>query len=89
MRPVSIIALYVSLWMLGLLLVLPFEARHHDEAAEHVPGEDRGAPTGFRPTRAALRATVFATVLFAAIYLNYTFGWITPEMVDVFGAPGG
>lgn len=84
MRPVSIIALYVSLWMLGLLLMLPFEAREHDEAAQHVPGEDRGAPTGFRPKRAAVRATIFATVLFAVIYLNYAFGWITPETLERF-----
>ena len=88
MRPVSIIALYISFWMLGLLFALPFEARGSDAAEPLVPGQDRGAPTGFQPKRAALRATIFATLLFAAVFLNYRFGWITPQMVEIFGAPG-
>jgi predicted secreted protein len=87
MRPVSIIALYVSLWMLGLLLALPFEARAGSDEP-HVPGQADSAPAGFNPKRAAIRATIIATLLFAPIYLNSLFGWVTPQMVDIFGAPG-
>jgi predicted secreted protein len=86
MRPVSILALYVSLWMLALLLVLPFEARSSD-GEPGVRDVASGAPAGFRPRRALIRATILATLVFVPIYLNSMFGWVTPQMVEIFGAP--
>jgi predicted secreted protein len=87
MSVVALVSVYVSFWMLGLLLALPFEARHHDDAAPRVPGEDRGAPDGFRPTRAVVRATLFATAVFAVLYLVHRFGWLTPATFAFF-TPG-
>lgn len=82
----SMIAIYFLIWVFCVFLVLPFGVRTADEAGvPKVPGQADSAPANFRPLRVALRVTVVATVIFALFMLNYRFGWVTAEMLDVFG----
>ena len=88
MRWSSVLAIYVLFWTLSAFLVFPFGIQTHAEAgAERVAGQADSAPHDFRPGRTALRITVVATILFGLFFLNYNFGWVTPEMLDFFG-PG-
>ena len=86
MRWTSALAIYTLFWALSVFLVLPFGVRTTGEAGgEHVPGQAESAPHEFDLRRLLLRVTVVATVLFGLYYLNWTYGWITPQSVDVFG----
>ncbi|MBX3594528.1 DUF1467 family protein [Sphingomonas sp.] len=82
----SIFAIYFLFWFLALFLVLPFSARTSVEAGEElVPGQAESAPQHFPAGRIALRTTIVSAALFALFYLNYIFGWVTPEMLDYWG----
>ena len=86
MRWTSALAIYSLFWAFSVFLVLPFGVRTtHEAGGEHVPGQAESAPHSFSPGRFALRVTVVATVLFGLYYLNYVYGWITPEAVNLFG----
>ena len=83
MRFGSILAIYVLFWTMSLFLVLPFGVRtSEEEGAERGAGHADSAPHRFSFGRAAVRATVLSAVLFGVFYLNYLFGWITPQMLD-------
>ncbi len=85
MRWTSALAIYILFWAFSVFLVLPFGVRTTDEAGgDPVPGQADSAPHEFRPGRIALRVTIVATVLFLLFQLNYYFGWITPQTVDLF-----
>ena len=47
------------------------------------------APANFRPGRLALRATLAAAVVCALYVANYSYGWITPDDLNLFGEPPG
>jgi predicted secreted protein len=81
---IGLISVYVSLWMLALLLVLPFAYRKDDGEAL-VPGQADSAPSGFDGKTAVIRATILATALFALLLLDEHFGWVTWQMLDVTG----
>lgn len=82
----SAAAIYVLFWVMTAFVVLPWEARTHDEAGlEKVRGQADSAPADFRPWRVVKRTTLLASALFALYYLNYVNGWITPQMLDLFG----
>ena len=64
---------------------MPFGVRTHDEAgAEKVPGQAESAPYNFQPWKIVRRTTIVATVLFAIFLLNFNYGWVTPQSLDVF-----
>jgi predicted secreted protein len=85
MRWTSALAIYVLFWSFSVFLVLPFGVRTTEEAGgERVPGQADSAPHDFQAGRVALRVTLVATIAFAAFYLNYVNGWITPESVNLF-----
>jgi predicted secreted protein len=85
MRWTSALAIYVLFWSFSVFLVLPFGVRTTEEAGgERVPGQADSAPHDFRAGRVALRVTAVATIAFAAFYINYVNGWITPESVNLF-----
>jgi predicted secreted protein len=89
MRWTSALAIYLLFWTFSVFLVLPFGVRTTQEAGgEHVPGTAESAPHQFRPGLIVLRVTAVATVLFALFYLNYVFGWITPDMLILFNMQG-
>jgi len=88
MRWTSIIAIYSLFWVMSAFLVLPFGVRTHDEAGiDKIPGQADSAPAHFQPGKIIRRATVVALVLFGLYYANYTYGWITPGMLDFTGGP--
>ena len=84
----SIIAIYLLLWVMSAFLLLPFGVKTAEEAGvETVKGQAESAPANFQPGKVAKRATVLAA-LFCALYVaNYSYGWITPEDINVFGSP--
>lgn len=85
MKLTSIIAIFVLFWVMAAFLVLPFGVRTHDEAGvEKIPGQADSAPVTFSPARVAKRATVLAVILFGLFYANYTYGWITMDMFDLY-----
>ena len=88
MKWTSILAIYGLFWVMSAFLLLPFGVKTHDEAGiAKVPGQADSAPANFRPGRVALRATVLAAVLCALYVANYSYGWIVPDDLNVFGAP--
>jgi predicted secreted protein len=83
MRWTSISAIYVLFWTISLFLVLPFGVRTSEEAGAAVePGHAESAPHSFSLPRAALRATIVATILFGLFYANYRYGWIGAADLD-------
>ncbi|HEX8667632.1 MAG TPA: DUF1467 family protein [Allosphingosinicella sp.] len=83
MRFGSILAIYVLFWTMTLFVVLPFGVRTaEEEGAERVPGHAESAPHRFSVGRTALRTTIVSAILFGLFYANYTFGWLTPDMLD-------
>jgi predicted secreted protein len=85
MRWQSALAIYLLFWVLSAFLVLPFGMRTAEEAGQpQVPGQAESAPAQFAAGKVALRTTVVSVVLFGAFYLNYLYGWLTPEKLDFF-----
>jgi predicted secreted protein len=83
MRWTSILAIYVLFWTISLFLVLPFGVRTSEEAGIAAqPGHADSAPHAFSFGRAAVRATIVASVLFALFYANYRYGWIAAADLD-------
>jgi predicted secreted protein len=86
----SIVAIYALFWVMCAFLLLPFGVKTHDEAGvAKIPGQADSAPANFRPGRIALRATVLAAVICALYVANYSYGWLTPDDLNVFGEPPG
>ncbi len=84
MRWTSMLAIYFLIWAFSVFLVLPWGVRTTREAGgETVPGQAESAPHEFQLGRLAVRVTIVATIIFAAFYANYVFGWITTDMLDV------
>lgn len=85
MKWTSALAIYALFWSLCLFVSLPFGVRTHEEAGgERVPGQADSAPHGYDWRALVVRNTIVATVGFILYYLNYVFGWISPEAVDFF-----
>ena len=82
MNSYAMFAIYVLFWWTSLFLVLPFRLRTSDEPEDHVPGQVESAPPRFSVKRTIMWTTLIATLMFAAFYLNYVEGWITPDMFD-------
>jgi predicted secreted protein len=87
MRWPSLLAIYFLFWAFSVFLVLPFGVRTtHEAGGDYVPGQAESAPHEFRPGRLALRVTLVATVLWGLFVLNYIYGWVTPDMLDLVDA---
>ena len=85
MRWPSALAVYVLFWAFSVFLVLPFGVRTtHEAGGEHVPGTAESAPHEFRAGRVALRITMVATAMFALFMLNYRFGWVDADTLNIF-----
>lgn len=86
MRWTSALAIYVLFWAFTVFLVLPFGVRTTREAGgEPVAGQAESAPHEFDVWRLVRRVTAVATLLFGLYMLNYSYGWVTPADVDLFG----
>jgi len=81
----SILAIYVLFFAFSAFLLLPFGVRTDEEAGTaKVPGQADSAPHRFDLTRHLLKAAILGAVLFALYYLNWTYGWITPDDLDFY-----
>jgi predicted secreted protein len=80
MHPVSAAAVYLLFWTLSLFVVLPIGMRTDEEAgAERGHGHAESSPHDFRLGLAALRATILGSILFAAFYANWIYGWVSVD----------
>ncbi|WP_445192574.1 DUF1467 family protein [Sphingomonas sp. Tas61C01] len=87
MRWTSLIAIYVLFWSFTVFLVLPFGVRTtHEVGGEVIAGQAESAPHEFDIVRLAVRVTILSTLLFALFVANYTYGWVTPEMLNLFSS---
>ena len=85
MKLTSIIAIYFLFFAGSAFILLPFGVRTTEEAGgERVPGQADSAPYRFDVKRHFLKAAVVAAVLFAIYYANWSFGWITPDDLDIY-----
>ncbi len=85
MRIGSIIAIYALFFAASVFILLPFGVRTSEEmGAEQVPGQADSAPHQFELKRHLLKAALLAAVLFGIYYVNWTFGWVTPEDLDFY-----
>ncbi len=83
MHPISAIAVYVLFWTMSLFVVLPIGVRTDEEAGvERQAGHAESSPHNFRFGIAALRATILGSILFAAFYANWVFGWVTADSLN-------
>ena len=89
MELTSAIAIYGLFWVLSAFLVMPFGLRTPDEVEGHVveKGHASSAPVNFKPGKIVLRATILAAILMGLFYLNYVYGWIGVEHLNLFGKP--
>ncbi len=90
MRWTSALAIYFLFWAFSVFFVLPFGVKTSDEAGvEKIPGQAESAPHEFNAGKIAIRVTIVATVLWSLYMLNFTYGWVTPQMIDPLGAWNG
>lgn len=83
MRWQSALAIYFLFWTFSVFLVLPFGVRTaHEAGAELVPGQAESAPHSFSAVKIAVRTTIVSAILFGIFFLNYVYGWVTPDMLD-------
>ena len=88
MQWTSIVAIYFLIWVMTAFVMLPFGVRTADEAGEEkVPGQAESAPVNFRPGKIIIRSTIASAVLTTLFVLNYEFGWITADDLNVFPDP--
>ncbi|WP_226017035.1 DUF1467 family protein [Novosphingobium sp. FKTRR1] len=84
MRPFSMLAIYVLMWVMCAFVVLPFGVRTPDElGVEKVPGQAHSAPANFRPRVIVLRTTLLSLAVFVLFFANYRYGWIVPADLDI------
>ncbi|MEM7690421.1 MAG: DUF1467 family protein [Pseudomonadota bacterium] len=84
----SILAIYFLIWVLSAFVLLPFGVKTADEAGvAKVPGQAESAPANFRAGPLLIRATVIAIILTTAFVLNYHYGWISVDDIDVLPKP--
>ena len=85
MKFTSIIAIYFLFFAFSAFVLLPFGVRTDEEAGgERVPGQADSAPHRFDLKRHLLKAALVGAILFAIYYLNWTFGWVTPQDLDFY-----
>ena len=81
----SIIAIYFLFFAFSAFLLLPFGVRTDEEAGTaKVPGQADSAPHRFDLVRHLVKAAIVAALLFALYYVNWTYGWITPDDLDFY-----
>jgi len=84
----SILAIYFLFWVMSAFVLLPFGVKTAEEAGvEKVPGQADSAPANFRASPLIFRATAIAIVLTTAYVLNYEYGWITAQDLDILPQP--
>jgi predicted secreted protein len=85
MRWTSIVAIYFLFLVASAFIMLPFGVKTDEEVGNKlVPGQSRSAPHRFQFGRHLMRAAVLAVLLTALYDLNYIYGWVTPDELDLY-----
>jgi predicted secreted protein len=85
MKWTSILAIYFLFLVASAFIMLPFGVKTDEEMGNPlVPGQARSAPHRFQLGRHLMRAAVLAAVLTALYDLNYIYGWVTPDELDLY-----
>jgi predicted secreted protein len=85
MQFTSILAIYFLFFAFSAFILLPFGVRTDEEAgAPRIPGQAESAPHRFDLKRHLIKAALLAAVLFAIYYVNWTYGWVTPDDLDFY-----
>jgi predicted secreted protein len=83
MKFTSVVAIYFLFFAFAAFALLPFGVKTTEEAGgEKVPGQADSAPHRFDLKRHLLKAALVGAILFAIYYVNWSFGWVTPEDLD-------
>jgi predicted secreted protein len=81
----SIVAIYFLFFAFSAFLLLPFGVRTDEEAGTpKVPGQAESAPHRFNLKRHLIKAAIFGAALFVVYYVNWSYGWITPDDLDFY-----
>ncbi len=81
----SIVAIYFLFFAFSAFFLLPFGVRTDDEAGTpKVTGQADSAPHKFNLKRHLLKSAIVAAGLFALYYVNWSYGWITPNDLDFY-----
>ncbi len=84
----SIIAIYFLFFVMSAFIMLPFGIRTTEEVgAAKVAGQAESAPGNFRPGKLLIRATVIAIVLTSLFVLNFEYGWIGVDDINIWPDP--
>jgi predicted secreted protein len=85
MQFTSIVAIYFLFFAFSGFILLPFGVRTDEEAGTpKVAGQAESAPHRFDLKRHLVRAAAVAALLFALYYANWTYGWVTPDDLDLY-----
>lgn len=85
MRWTSIVAIYFLFWVASAFILLPFGVKTDEEVGNPlVRGQAESAPHRFDLAGHLRRAAVLAAVLTALFDLNYIYGWIEPDDLDLY-----
>ena len=85
MKLTSIIAIYFLFICATAFVLLPFGVRTDEEVgAPKIPGQADSAPHRFDLKRHLVKSAIIAALLFALYYLNWSFGWVTPNDLDLY-----
>ena len=85
MKLSSIVAIYFLFLCASAFVLLPFGVRTSEEVGERVvPGQAESAPHRFDLKRHLAKSALLAALLFALYYANWTYGWVTPDDLDLY-----
>lgn len=85
MRWTSIVAIYFLMLVGSAFILLPFGVKTDEEVGNAmVRGQAESAPHGFDLKKHMIRAAILAAILTALFDLNYIYGWITTDDLDLY-----
>ena len=85
MKWTSILAIYFLFFIASAFILLPFGVKTDEEVGNPlIPGQAESAPHRFELGRHLLRSAAVAAVLFALYYANWSYGWVTPDDLDIY-----
>lgn len=81
----SALAIYLLIWTVTLFAVLPFGVRTSEEEGEDkVAGHADSAPVRPMMRKKLIWNSIISAIIFAILWINYEFGWITPADLPTF-----
>jgi len=83
MTLVSGIAVYFIVWWVTLFAVLPWGVRTQEENGAVEPGTTPSAPARPMLVRKLIATTLVASLIFVALYLTITKGWVTLDSFPI------